>query len=82
MPTNNKPKTEFCPACGADHVENVVPVLCHNMLQLAEGLREYLAGEDEQGGADRLFEICCDVLGEEPGPIGDDDDDDEFFEEN
>ena len=64
---------EACPACGGAHETDARPLLCHNMLSLAQGIAAYLTDNSEDAGED-LLTVCEEIMG-----AGDDDDDSEVF---
>jgi hypothetical protein len=66
---------EWCAACGNHHDLNVRPTICHNFIILVEGIREMLESDDDDA-AEKLCDICDEILGEETVV---EDDDEEVF---
>ena len=75
MPTN---KTYECNACGHDHPQGEMPVLCHNVIQLADAVANWMTGEDseEEQKQQILLDVCDRIV---HGPKDDEEDEGEVF---
>lgn len=81
MSKNEKEEVEEvqeCPACGGAHPTNEWPLMCRNVLMLAQGIYDYVTNDDD-ASADGLAKAAEVVLGisEEEGDEGEDEE--EFF---
>lgn len=64
MADNGEEQTTQCPACGHDHPAGTMPVICFNLIQLADAIGDWISGEEaeEEEKTQQLIDVCDDIV--------------------